>query len=57
MMNKSLGDIHIAGSLTTDDWKMFKSSLDRGGDKTQWEKAFTDLLAHTPASPLPRDGM
>jgi hypothetical protein len=45
-MNKAIGDIHIAGDLTTDDWKAFKTSLTPGGDKTQWEKAFNDYF-HT----------
>lgn len=44
-MNKTIGDIHIAGSLTTDDWKAFKPSL-AAGDRAQWEKAFTDYF-HT----------
>src|ERR1700678_3460658 len=45
-MNKTIGDIHIAGDLTTDDWKAFKTSLTPGGEKTQWEKAFDDYF-HT----------
>ena len=44
-MNKKAGDIHIAGSLKTDDWKAFKSSLGTG-DEAQWQKAFTDYF-HT----------
>jgi hypothetical protein len=44
-MNKTVGDIHIAGSLTTDDWKAFKPSLALG-DKAQWENAFADYF-HT----------
>jgi hypothetical protein len=44
-MNKTVGDIHIAGSLTTDDWKTFKPNL-APDDKAQWERAFTDYF-HT----------
>jgi hypothetical protein len=44
-MNKTIGDTHIAGSLTTDDWKAFKPTL-AANDKAQWEKAFVDYF-HT----------
>jgi hypothetical protein len=44
-MNKTVGDTHIAGSLTTDDWKAFKPTL-TANDKPQWEKAFADYF-HT----------
>lgn len=44
-MNKPVGDTHIAGSLTTDDWKAFKPTL-AANDKARWEKAFTDYF-HT----------
>jgi hypothetical protein len=44
-MNKTIGDIHIAGSLTTEDWKAFKPTLG-ANDKKQWEKAFADYF-HT----------
>lgn len=42
-MNKNAGDVHIAGTLTTDDWRVFKSNL-VPGDKAQWQKAFTDYF-------------
>ena len=45
-MNKTIGDIHIAGDLTPDDWKRFKAGLIPGGDKVTWEKAFQDYF-HT----------
>jgi hypothetical protein len=44
-MNKPIGDPHIAGSLTTGDWKAFKPTL-AASDKAQWEKAFADYF-HT----------
>lgn len=45
-MNKTIGDVHIAGDLTTDDWKAFRPSLIPDGDKAPWEKAFQDYF-HT----------
>ncbi len=44
-MNKTIGDTHIAGPLTTDDWKAFKPTL-AANDRMQWEKAFADYF-HT----------
>ena len=41
---KTIGDIHIAGSLTTDDWKAFRGGLVLGGDPAIWEKAFMDYF-------------
>lgn len=41
---KTIGDIHIAGTLTTDDWKTFRASLTPGGDLAIWEKAFVDYF-------------
>jgi hypothetical protein len=29
--HRSIGDIHIAGSLTTEDWKTFRQTLMSGG--------------------------
>jgi hypothetical protein len=43
-MNKTIGDIHIAGSLTTDDWKAFRASLIPGSDPAIWERAFADYF-------------
>lgn len=43
---KTIGDIHIAGSLTTDDWKKFRTSLTPSGDPAIWKKAFEDYF-HT----------
>jgi hypothetical protein len=43
-MNKTVGNIHIAGSLTTEDWKAFRQSLALGGDPVPWEKAFQDYF-------------
>ena len=42
-MNKTAGDIHIAGALTTDDWRAFRTNL-VSGDKAGWERAFTDYF-------------
>lgn len=42
-MNKTAGDIHIAGALTTDDWRAFRPNL-VSGEKAGWEKAFTDYF-------------
>jgi hypothetical protein len=44
-VNKTIGETHIAGSLTTDDWKAFKPAL-AANDKALWEKAFADYF-HT----------
>lgn len=41
---KTIGDIHIAGSLTTEDWKKFRTSLTPGGDQAIWEKVFVDYF-------------
>lgn len=45
-MKKTIGDVHIAGSLTTDDWNTFRAALIPGGDPTIWNKAFEDYF-HT----------
>jgi hypothetical protein len=45
-MNKTIGDTHIAGSLTPDDWTKFRATLTPGGDPTVWKKAFDDYF-HT----------
>lgn len=45
-MNKTIGDVHIAGSLTTDDWKASRANLVTGGEPAKWEKAFEDFF-HT----------
>jgi hypothetical protein len=45
-MNKTIGDVYIAGSLTTDDWNNFRATLTRGGDPAVWNKAFEDYF-HT----------
>lgn len=45
-MSKTIGDTHIAGRLTTDDWKVFRAELIPGGDKSAWERAFQDYF-HT----------
>ncbi len=41
---KNLGDTYIAGSKTTDDWKVFKPKLAPGGDPAAWETAFTEYF-------------
>lgn len=43
-MNKTIGDVHIAGTLTTDDWKRFRASLTPGGDQAAWGKAFEEYF-------------
>jgi hypothetical protein len=43
-MNKTTGDVHIAGSLTTDDWNDFRATLTPGGDPAVWSKAFEDYF-------------
>src|SRR5580692_5039394 len=43
-MNKTIGDVHIAGSLTTDDWRNFRSALVPGGAPAAWSKAFDDYF-------------
>jgi len=43
---KTIGDIHIAGSLTTDDWNKLRATLNPGGDPAIWGKAFEDYF-HT----------
>jgi hypothetical protein len=45
-MKRTIGDVHIAGPLTTDDWKIFRAALIPGGDPTAWKKAFEDYF-HT----------
>lgn len=45
-MNKTVGDVHIAGSLTTDDWKRSRAALIPGSDPAAWSKAFEDYF-HT----------
>jgi hypothetical protein len=42
--NKMIGDVHIAGSLTTDDWDNFRAMLTPGGDPAIWNKAFEDYF-------------
>jgi hypothetical protein len=41
---KDIGDTYIAGSKTTDDWKVFKPKLAPGGDPAAWETAFTEYF-------------
>jgi hypothetical protein len=41
---KMIGDIYIAGSKTTDDWKAFRPSLTPGGDPAVWETAFAEYF-------------
>jgi hypothetical protein len=41
---KSIGDIYIAGSKTTEDWKTFEPTLGPGGDPAAWEKAFAEYF-------------
>lgn len=41
---KTIGDIYIAGSKTTDDWKAFKPTLFPGGDPAVWETAFAEYF-------------
>jgi hypothetical protein len=41
---KTIGDIYIAGSKTTDDWKTFKPTLAPGGDPAVWETAFAEYF-------------
>jgi hypothetical protein len=43
-VKRVIGDIYIAGSLTTEDWNKFKVALTPGGDAAVWEKAFEDYL-------------
>jgi hypothetical protein len=43
---KAMGDIQIAGSLTTEDWNKFSPSLIPGGNPAIWERAFQDYF-HT----------
>jgi hypothetical protein len=43
-MKKTIGDIYIAGSLTTEDWKKFRETLTPGGDPAIWDKAFLDYF-------------
>jgi hypothetical protein len=45
-MKKAVGDVHIAGSLTIDDWKAFRAKLAPGADPKLWQDAFTDYF-HT----------
>jgi hypothetical protein len=40
LLMKTIGDIYIAGSKTTDDWMAFKPTLVPGGDPVVWETAF-----------------
>ena len=40
---KAIGDIQIAGSLTTDDWKKFRASVTLG-DAGIWNQAFDDYF-------------
>ncbi len=41
---KTIGDIYIAGSKTTDDWKAFKPTLAPGGNPAVWETAFAEYF-------------
>jgi hypothetical protein len=43
-MNRSVGDIYIAGSLGTEDWKTFRQTLISGSDPEIWAKAFADYF-------------
>jgi hypothetical protein len=43
-MNKTISDVHIAGSLTTDDWRHFRVALVPGGATAAWSKAFEDYF-------------
>ena len=43
-MKRVIGDIYIAGSLTTEDWNKFKVALTPGGDAAVWKKAFEDYF-------------
>jgi hypothetical protein len=43
---KTIGDIYIAGSKTTDDWKAFRPSLTPAGDPEVWQTAFAEYF-HT----------
>jgi hypothetical protein len=43
-MNRTIGDTHIAGSLTTEDWKAFRQTLVPGGDPEVWKRAFADYF-------------
>jgi hypothetical protein len=43
-MNRSIGDIYIAGSLGTEDWKTFRQTLISGSDPEIWAKAFADYF-------------
>ena len=43
-IKRVIGDIYIAGSLTTEDWKQFKATLIPGGDAAVWEQAFVDYF-------------
>jgi hypothetical protein len=45
-MNKTVGDVHISGSLTTHDWIKSRSILTPGGDPAVWSQAFDDYF-HT----------
>jgi len=41
---KTIGDIYIEGSKTTDDWKAFKPTLVPGGDPAMWETAVAEYF-------------
>jgi hypothetical protein len=43
-MNKTIGNVHIAGSLTTDDWKRFRATLTPAGAQADWGKAFEEYF-------------
>jgi len=45
-MNKTIGDIHIAGSRTTDDWQAFRVKLANAAPPHLWEEAFQEYF-HT----------
>ena len=43
-MKRTIGDIYIAGSLTTEDWEKFRDTLTLGGEVAVWEKAFLEYF-------------
>lgn len=43
---KTTADVYIAGSVTIDDWRAFRTSLSPGGDPDPWREAF-ETYFHT----------
>jgi hypothetical protein len=41
---KTIGDIYIAGSWTTDDWRSFRARLISSGETALWQTAFEDYF-------------